>query len=216
MSGAGSLAARLDPAHLGLYDWPGGELHRVHPLPFGPSQFNGRADGYSARFSPLQLAHGAVVPTMYAGSTLDVALMETVFHDAPRHSAGFILRMSRSNEHRRAARVAAPPMRLADFTGVGLRKLGLARASVIDSAKSAYPRTQLLARWVHAHPAKPRGIVWSSRQDDAGLAFVLFGDRVAARDLAVVAGDLPLTSGAVQAAIQALATRLGAAVFLDT
>src|SRR5260370_8698764 len=36
----------------------------------------------SARFSPLVIS-GTVIPTLYAGTTLDCALMETVFHDVP-------------------------------------------------------------------------------------------------------------------------------------
>jgi RES domain len=37
----------------------------------------------NARFSPLVNAAGPVIPTLYAGTTLDCALMETVFHDVP-------------------------------------------------------------------------------------------------------------------------------------
>jgi hypothetical protein len=45
-------------------------------------EFNPSPAG-NARFSPLVNAAGAVIPTLYAGTTLDCALMETVFHDVP-------------------------------------------------------------------------------------------------------------------------------------
>lgn len=68
-------------------------LWRVYPRRYGVDGFNGTSLG-NARFSPLEAA-GAIVPTLYAGSTLDVALMETVWHDAhpaarlpPRAQAG--------------------------------------------------------------------------------------------------------------------------------
>jgi hypothetical protein len=37
----------------------------------------------NARFSPLVSASGDVIPTIYAGTTLDCAMMETIFHDVP-------------------------------------------------------------------------------------------------------------------------------------
>src|SRR6266567_4321569 len=61
-----------DPAH----------LYRVHPAIYAEAQFNPSAAG-DARFSPLPDAAGAIVPTLYAGTTLDCALMETVFHNVP-------------------------------------------------------------------------------------------------------------------------------------
>lgn len=57
-------------------------VHRVHPDGYAPDQFNPSNSG-SARFSPLVTASGALIPTLYAGTTLDCALMETVFHDVP-------------------------------------------------------------------------------------------------------------------------------------
>ena len=59
-------------------------LWRVYPGKYGVDGFNRTALG-NARFSPLDVS-GKFVPTLYAGSTFDVALMETVWHDAPMPS----------------------------------------------------------------------------------------------------------------------------------
>lgn len=42
----------------------------------------------NARFSPIRAPGGKIIPTLYAGTTLDRALMETIFHDVP-FTAGF-------------------------------------------------------------------------------------------------------------------------------
>lgn len=80
---------------------------------------------------------GAVTPTLYAGTTLDCALMETVFHDVPfvagpkmwskaTHVAGKVwsqLALSRD-------------LALIDLSAVPLRKLGISRKDLIAVAAS--------------------------------------------------------------------------------
>jgi len=76
---------RLDPT---LVTWGAGlEFHRVHDLAFGGNEFNTSTKG-NARFSPITDDAGALIPTLYAGTTFDCALMETIFHDVP-FKAGF-------------------------------------------------------------------------------------------------------------------------------
>ena len=57
-------------------------FYRVHPDAYGSAEFNPSRTG-AARFSPLVNAAGVLIPTLYAGTTLDCALMETVFDDVP-------------------------------------------------------------------------------------------------------------------------------------
>ncbi|MFT3803520.1 MAG: RES family NAD+ phosphorylase [Burkholderiaceae bacterium] len=57
-------------------------LHRVHQSEYRADQFNPGVRG-NARFSPIQDNQGQAIPTLYAGTTLPCALMETVFHDVP-------------------------------------------------------------------------------------------------------------------------------------
>jgi hypothetical protein len=75
-SPTGTLEATIIPLGLGK------TIFRVHPDAYDSAQFNPSATG-NARFSPLVKAAGVAIPTIYAGTTLDCALMETVFHDVP-------------------------------------------------------------------------------------------------------------------------------------
>jgi hypothetical protein len=152
---------------------------RIHPHQHGGKGFNKASLG-NARFSPIQDKTGTIIPTLYAASTVKVALMETVLHDAPSPSEGFILGMpDKAQEVRELTGFNnLEPLKLADFSAIGLKRLGLTRTNVIDSDKTHYPETRLLAQWVHEHCQQAQGIQWTSRQDDRGLAVVLFGDRI--------------------------------------
>ena len=90
-------------------------------------------------------AAGVVIPTIYAGTTLDCALMETVFHDVPfaagpkicskaSHVAGKVysqLTLSRD-------------LALIDLSAIALHKLGISRKDLIESDGSQYPETPRL------------------------------------------------------------------------
>lgn len=74
--------------HLTLTSLAKGEvLHRVHQSKYQADEFNPGVRG-NARFSPIQDEHGKPIPTLYGGTMMACALMETVFHDVP-HTAGF-------------------------------------------------------------------------------------------------------------------------------
>lgn len=213
MSLAAALAAGLDPSDIGLRNWPAQLWWRIYARRFAPAGFNGTSHG-NARFSPL--AHeGNVVPTLYAGTTLEVALMETVLHDFPAPSTGHILTLSASNEPRRVASLRSTmQLQLADLSAIGLRRLGLQRPDVIDSAKDDYPLTRQLATWIYAHCPAAQGLAWTSRQDDRGTAVVLFEPRLAGGALEVQRQDEELTSGDHLATLTGLLDRLGASLAL--
>ena len=56
------------------------------------------------------------------------------------------------------------------------------------------------------------GLVWVSRQHDDAYALVLFGDRVARRELVVAEAPLPLYQGPGYQAVQGAAERAGIAI----
>lgn len=67
--------------------WPASQtIHRIHPDEYAPDAFN-PGPGGNARFSPIRDAAGNAIPTIYGGTTLECAAMETVFHDVP-HAPG--------------------------------------------------------------------------------------------------------------------------------
>lgn len=169
----------LNPKAISICTAPSLTWWRVFNRAYGAKGFNGTPNG-NARFSPLRDAHSKIIPTMYAASTVKVALMETVLHDIPTPSEGFILTMPPPSKEEReiAGLTFTQPINLADFSTLGLRRLSLTRAKCIDSDKASYANTRSLAEWVHLHHPDIQGIRWTSKQDDSGYAIVLFGDRI--------------------------------------
>lgn len=154
-------------------------LHRVHQDQYRADQFNPGARG-NARFSPIQNDQGKSIPTLYAGTTMDCALMETVFHDVP-HSAGF----KTFDKGKLAGQVhstveVVQPLKVVDLASVPLRKLGITRKQLIDTEKDQYPATRKWAESLHRQCPDAQGLSWVSRQDDSARAVVLFGDRIPA------------------------------------
>ncbi|MGY6255119.1 RES family NAD+ phosphorylase [Paraburkholderia caledonica] len=152
-------------------------LHRVHQSQYRADQFNPGVRG-NARFSPIQNDQGRPIPTLYAGTNLPCALMETVFHDVP-HTAGF----KSFNKAKLAGQVHSTvqvkaPLQLVDLASVPLRKLGVTRKQLIDTEKDQYPATRKWAISIHGQCPTAQGLSWVSRQDDSARAVMLFGDRI--------------------------------------
>lgn len=200
---------------LGAVSLPPGLWWRVHSAHFEPDAFNVSKAG-SARFSPLVDAGGASIPCLYLGATQSVALMETVLHDCPIPSAGFVLTLPMaSDDHRRMASLETlRPLLVADFSALGLKRMGLKRSSVIDSDKTHYAATRDLAQRVYALRPDVQGIRWASRQDDGAASVMLFGSRIIPGTLAVRERDLQLTQGEVLDALVALLERLDAGLVI--
>jgi hypothetical protein len=173
-----STPAPPDKLHATLTSLAQGEvLHRVHQSKFQADQFNPGVHG-NARFSPIQDEHGKPIPTMYGGTTMACALMETVFHDVP-HTAGF----KSFDKGRLVGQVHSTVkiergLQLIDLASVPLRKLGVTRKQLIDTEKDQYPATRKWAEAIHRQCPQAQGLSWVSRQDDSARAVVLFGDRI--------------------------------------
>ncbi|MEO8926946.1 MAG: RES family NAD+ phosphorylase [Caulobacteraceae bacterium] len=155
----------------------GGVLHRNHARGYAPAQFNpGR--GESMRFSPFDDASGACVPTLYAATSREAAAFETIFHDIDA-KAPFKTVWLGVVENRSVSRlVTRRDLFLAILFTPDLKAWGLTRADLIDTPKSAYPRTASWAGAIHAAHPKLDGMIWTSRQCDPDRCLVLFGDRV--------------------------------------
>lgn len=207
------LGRHLDPAQVGRVQWAPRELWRVFAQVHGPTGFNATGRG-NARFSPLEHA-GANIPTLYAATSVPAALMETVLHDAPIPSAGFILTLEPAKDPRRVARLQTTvALTLADLSTVGLRRLGLSRSDVIDSDKTHYPATRALAQWIYATCPDVQGMAWTSRQDDSAQAVVLFEPRLVGTALALAEPEADFFSGPHHAALIELVGRLGAGLMI--
>ncbi len=203
----------FDPAKVGTVLLAPSEWWRVYSSKYPATAFNASSAG-NARFSPLVDTHGTVVPTMYLGQTPAVALMETVLHDCPSPSSGFILTLpSQEDEIRRMGSFEIKErLLLADFSAIGLRRLDLKRSDVIDSNKTEYPSSRELATAVYTHRPEIQGIQWTSRQDDRGSAVVLFGSRIKDGTIDTLRENLPLNDGIALDALVDLLEKLDAQI----
>jgi hypothetical protein len=205
------MSAPSEKLNIALIDWGENErIYRVHSQNYGAAEFNTTARG-EARFSPLLSSAGTVVPTLYAGSTLDCALMETVFHDVPfargpklhskaKHIAGKFrstLRLTRD-------------VRLINLRAIPLRKLGISPTDLIVTDSSHYTETRSWAAALYQQCQEAEGLLWTSRQDDSATAIMLFGDRLPSSPIEIVASPLPLLleDGAACDEVLNLAARL--------
>lgn len=157
-----------------------GEWHRIHSQDYHPLSFNPNGTS-NARFSPFTRADGTVVASLYAGSSIKAALMETVFHEVPVPSSGAILFESNIIERKwvRTDFANTEALSLIDLTSVGLQRIGLTRPEVIDTTSTKYPFTRSLAGKLYAYFPQAHGMRWVSRLYDEGTCIVLYEDRIA-------------------------------------
>ncbi|WP_018240319.1 RES family NAD+ phosphorylase [Ensifer sp. BR816] len=165
--------------------WPAGQvIHRIHLSLYGGSAFNPGIMG-NARFSPIQNAAGASIPTLYGGTTFDCAAMETVFHDVPVAPGLKTFDQAKLADQVYSTVTPRRDVVLADLSSTALRSLGLRRSELIDTEKDQYPGTRKWAEAIHKQCQAIEGLCWVSRQDDRARAVVLFGDRIPASHLAL-------------------------------
>ena len=194
-----------------MIQWGEGQtLHRVHSSLYKPDQFNPSTKG-DARFSPLSHGSDTVIPTLYAGTTLDCALMETVFHDVPFHAGFKILSKASHVDGQVSSAIRSPrPLRLIDLTSIALKKLGIRRGDLIDTEAFEYPITRQWAARLYADHSDAEGLLWTSRQDDRAQAVVLFEPRLGGFSFVPVSGpeSLLMADGSARPEVLNLADRL--------
>jgi hypothetical protein len=173
-----STPAPQDGLHVTLISLVKGTvLHRVHQSEYQADQFNSGVHG-NARFSPICDQRGTAIPTLYGGTTMGCALMETVFHDVP-HTAGFkTFDKGKLTGQLHSAVEVQQELQLVDLASVPLRKMGVTRKQLIDTDKDQYPATRKWAEAIYRQCTQAQGLSWISRQDDSARAVVLFGDRI--------------------------------------
>jgi hypothetical protein len=159
-------------------------LHRVFQARYGPTGFN--PSSASGRFRPLFAGPPdapAVVPTMYLAADRETALAEGLLRGVDDRGARRRLFRHEVTGVAYALVTVRRELTLVRLNGPGLGRLGLLRAELIDSDKSAYPWTARWAQALHDLPGAPDGLLWTSRQNDSAAAMIVFGDGVAAADV---------------------------------
>ena len=123
--------------------------------------------------------------TCYVGTSLAVALAETLLHDLEPVDGGFIVPVD-VLAARYVLRFHGQMLVLADLTGASLKRLG-GHAEL--SGTSSYKKTKRWSAAIHAHPDKVDGFIYMSRHKNDEQAVVLF-DR--ARDKLTMLSAEPL------------------------
>lgn len=155
----------------------GKPLYRVFSNTRTVTEFNPSGAPASQRFS---FFGDPQVPVLYAAATDEAAVCETLLHNIPE-AGGYLPPAGFRNKVMALARPNRD-LRLARFMGTGLRKLKVETRQLTDTPSSQYEHTN---RWAEAaHAAGFDGIVWMARKCNTDEAYVLFGDRVHATDLA--------------------------------
>jgi hypothetical protein len=152
-------------------------LHRIHNSSFTGNSFN-PCQGRPSRFAPLVRSDGTCIPTMYAATSLECAVHETLFHeiqhDAKYKSIGYheIENLDYSVVH------PGRDLVLATLFEPDLNRWGLTRRQLIDTFAADYEATAKWAIAMHDSLSDIDGLVWTSRRCDPEMAYLLFGDRV--------------------------------------
>jgi len=145
------------------------------------------------------------VPTLYAGQTFEAALWETVFRDLPPLPKPRRVFESRSLVGASHARLTVTrDLTLAALFEPNLHILGLTRRRLIECyGHTAYRWTVKWAAAIHRDFPDLDGLAWTSRQNDQGQAYLLFGDR--GSPSLHVADDIPIDSGAGYTRLRSIA-----------
>ena len=161
-------------------------LHRVHARALAGNAFN-PCQGGRTRFSPFRDAKGHCVPSLYAGSTVESAIYETVFHDIPLSADRKTVPRDAVEKRNHSALLVRRDLRLASLRAPDLDNWGVRREQLIGTLPTQYDRTALWAQAIHTQFDDVEGLVWTSNLCDPDSALLLFGDRVAVADIQVVA-----------------------------
>jgi hypothetical protein len=209
-----------DEPVLEVHRWSADQpLLRVADDQYGATEFN-PCEGEPTRFAPLEVV-GQRVPTLYAAETLDAVLVESVLHDVVLDrpdGAPPEVYLADLTTVRRSTIASRRDLRLGRLDDDALPRLGLDRADLIDTDGNEYRETVRWAEHAHLHgaidPAPLDGLISHSRRAAQELAsrelvIVVFGDRVARKDLQSRGTPVPLVAATGLDELDAIANRLG-------
>lgn len=162
----------------------GATFIRVHDPALDGNVFNPCKGGIT-RFAPLSLPSGDCLPTLYAADDYESALFETVFHDVAFDARPAYVALPRLTSRAYSRIVIERDLVLANLREADLNHMGLTRGLLVDTLADQYPRTGRWAEGFHRKDPRVAGLAWTSRRCDPQSAYVFFGDRIAATDVAL-------------------------------
>lgn len=153
-------------------------LYRVHKKTFPADSFNPRPSHRYYGGGRFDATADDVYPYMYAGQTVDVAVVETLMRDILYDNSGHYVLPKKTYEGRCISAVETTT----DLKLVSMRtrpQLSSFAQSpwITNCSPRDYAQTGHWAHWVRSKSPKAAGFVWNSRQEPSLQAYVLFGDR---------------------------------------
>ena len=188
-------------------------VHRIHSAAFGATSFNPCA-GQATRFAPIHDLKGACVSSVYAGSSLDAAIYETIFHDVPPKASFKTVPKQNVVICSHAELEVMRQLRLVQLRNPDLLKWHTRRKQLIDSSAKRYAQTAQWAEAIHHQFPQAEGLIWTSNQCDPDDAYLFFGDRVTPTDFKLTRGRNGVTDPSFLADVRSSGQRSGITITL--
>lgn len=163
------------PNYVGL---PAGEVvHRVHNRDYGGAQAN-PCKGQPTRFAPIYDAKGACIPTLYAASSVECALHESLFHGVDPRAAFKSVRRDTVDTRAHSELRVTKRLELVSLYRPDLMRWGLARDDLVSALPKFYSATARWAEAIFRSFPRAQGLTWTSNRCDPDGAFVFFASRL--------------------------------------
>ena len=188
-------------------------IHRIHLTAFSATSFNPCA-GQATRFAPIHSVKGACVPSVYAGSSLDAAIYETIFHDVPAKASFKTVPRQNVVIRSHAELEVVRQIHLVQLRNPDLLKWHIRRKQLIGSSAKRYPQTAQWAEAIHHQFPQAEGLIWTSNQCDPDDSYIFFGDRVTPTDFKLTRGRNGVTDSSFLADVRSSGQRSGITITL--
>lgn len=170
-----------------ISSWPSRKrLFRCHDSSLSGDIFNPRF-GRGGRFHWFEDVDGNQVPILYAASTYEGAIAETILRNVPLQGRRTLYR--KDYQGRVICQLSldsTATLALVQLHDPGLLRLGIRPKNLTETNSYHYARTANWARAVHHQLRHAQGLVWMSGRFNTAYAIVLFGDRVDQGTLRIV------------------------------
>lgn len=159
-------------------------VHRVHMSDFPGDAFN-PCQGGPSRFAPIHDKRRKCVPSLYAATSVEAAIDETLFHDVPLRARRKTIPRVQVEDREQTTLQLREDLRLASLRAPALLKWKVASA-LVWGPPTQYSATARWAKAIHDQFQDVQGLIWTSRRCDPDSAMLFFGDRTSRAHLQIV------------------------------
>lgn len=179
-------------------------IFRVHNRKFGPMQFN-PCKGQKTRFAPIHDADNNCIESLYATSSFESAVYETIFHDVDAKAVIKRVRRCQVEDRAEASHRVLRDIKLVSLRQPDLKKWRITREELILSLPNLFLETAAWAEAIFKQFKEAEGLEWTSNQCDNDTAYLFFGGRVNDCDIEVIS----MRDGKIDSSFLADVKRIG-------